>query len=56
MEALQNRRSYGKMECLPLWEGEDFGQAYGIQARCYWEHPWGTHGELREHIDNPLRT
>ncbi len=30
------------------------GRTYGIKARCYWEHPWGTHWELtgpwKEHI------
>ncbi len=36
------------------WEGEDFGKTYGIKARCYWEHPWETHWELRKHIGNPL--
>ncbi len=39
MEAPQNRRFYGKIECLPLWptytyiyigeKGEDFGQNIG---------------------------
>jgi len=62
MEALQNRRFYGKMECLTLWptyigeKGRTLGKTYGIKARCYWEHPWGTHGEPREHIENPFRT
>jgi hypothetical protein len=22
------------------------GKTYGTKARCYWEHPWGTHWEL----------
>jgi len=26
-------------------EGEDFGQNIGDNARCYWEHPWGTYWE-----------
>jgi hypothetical protein len=49
MEAPQNRKFYGKMECLPLWptylgeKGRTLGKTYGIKARCYWEHPWGTH-------------
>jgi hypothetical protein len=28
----------------------------GIKARYYWEHPWGTHWELREHIGNLMGT
>jgi len=49
-----HRRFYGKMECLPLWptyigeKGRTLGKTYGIKARCYWEHPWGTHWEPRE--------
>jgi hypothetical protein len=52
MEAPQNRKLYGKMECLPLWptyigeNGMTLGKTCGIKARCYWEHPWGTHWEL----------
>jgi hypothetical protein len=52
MEVPQNRRFYGKMECLPLWltyigeKGRTLGTTCGIKARCYWEHPWGTHWEL----------
>jgi len=51
MEAPQNRRSYGTMECLPLWptyigeKGRTLGKTYRIKVRCYWEHPWGTHWE-----------
>jgi hypothetical protein len=36
MEAAQNRRFYGKMECLPLWptyiveKGRTLGKTYGI--------------------------
>jgi hypothetical protein len=37
---------------LYRWEGEDF-KTYGIKARCYWEHPWGTRWE---HDGNPLGT
>ncbi len=33
-----------------LWE------TYLIKAKCYWEHPWGTHWELREHIGNVMET
>ncbi len=53
---------YGKMEFLPLWPtyiGEKrrtLGKTYGIKARCYWEYAWGTHWELREHIENLMRT
>jgi hypothetical protein len=52
METPQNRRFYGKMECLPLWptyigeKGRTLGKTHGIKVRCYWEHPWGTHWEL----------
>jgi len=28
----------------------------GIKVRCYWEYPWGTHWELREHIGNLMET
>jgi len=28
----------------------------GIKARCYWEHPWGTHWEPKEHIENLMGT
>jgi len=51
MEASQNRRFYGKMECLSLWptyigeKGRTLGKTYGTKARCYWGHPWGTHWE-----------
>jgi hypothetical protein len=56
MEAPQNRRLYGKMDCLPLWpiyifeKGEDLGKTYGTKTRCYWEHPWGTHWEPIENL------
>jgi len=62
VEAPQNRRFYEKMECLPLWPtyiGEKWrtlGKTYGIKARCYWEHPWETHWEPREHIRNLMGT
>ncbi len=32
--------------------GRTLGQTYGIEARCYWEHPWGTHWEYWEHSGN----
>jgi len=50
------------MECLPLLptyigeKGRTLGKTYGIKARCYWEHPWETHWELREHKGNMLGT
>ncbi len=53
MEASQNRRSYGKMECLPLWptcigeKGRTLGKTYEIKARCYWEHPWEPNGNFK---------
>jgi hypothetical protein len=41
---------------LPCSESvRTLGQTYGIKARCYWEHPWGTHWEPREHIENLIR-
>jgi hypothetical protein len=49
MEAPQNRKFYGKIECLwPTYMGEkgrSLGKTYGIKGRCYWEH-------LGEHIGN----
>jgi len=36
--------------------GRTLGKTYGIKVRCYWEHPWGTHWEPREHIGNALGT
>ncbi len=27
-------------------KGRTLGKTYGIKARCYWEHPWGTIWEL----------
>jgi hypothetical protein len=56
MEAPQNRRFYGKIECPPLWPtyiGEKewtLCKTNRIKARCYWEHPWGTHWELGGNI------
>jgi hypothetical protein len=53
---------YGKMECCTLWpmyigeKGRTLGKTYGMKARCYWEHSWGTHWELREHTENLMRT
>jgi len=58
MEARQNRRFYGKMVFLPLWPtyiGEK-GKTHGIKVRSYWEHPWGTHWEPREHIKDLMGT
>jgi hypothetical protein len=58
MKDPQNRRFYGKMECLPLWptyigeKGRTLGKTYGIRMRCHWEHVWGTHWEPREHVGN----
>jgi len=55
MEAPQNRRFYGKMECLPLWP---------IYI-CERGRTWAKHMALKEgaigntlgeHIGNPLRT
>jgi hypothetical protein len=62
MEAPKNRRFIGKIECLPLWptyideKGRTLDKTYGIEARCYWEHPRGTHWEPREHIRNLIGT
>jgi hypothetical protein len=58
MEAPQNIKFYGKMECFSLWptyigeKGRTLGKTYRIKARCYWEHIenlgniMGTHWEL----------
>jgi hypothetical protein len=27
-------------------KGRTLGKTYGIKARCYWEHIWGTQWEL----------
>jgi hypothetical protein len=62
IKAPQNKCFYGKMECLTLWptyvheKGRTLGKTYGIKARCYWNHPWGTHWEPREHIENLMGT
>jgi hypothetical protein len=58
----QNRIFYGKMECLPFQptyigeKGRPLGKTYGIKARCYWEHPWGTSKEPKEYIENVIGT
>jgi hypothetical protein len=62
MEALQNRRFYGKMECLPLWptcvseNWRTLHKTYGTKERCYWVHignQIGSHWELeRKHVGN----
>jgi len=36
--------------------GITLGKTYGIKTRCYLEHPWGAHWELREHIGNLMGT
>jgi hypothetical protein len=60
MEAHKNRKLYGKLKCLSLRpkytgeKGRTLGKTYGINARCYWEHPWGAHWEPLEHIGNSL--
>ncbi len=47
MEVPQNRRFYGKMECLPLWRSyigvkwRTLGKRREIKVRCYQKHPWG---------------
>jgi hypothetical protein len=52
MEAPQNRRFYGMMECLRLWptyigvKGRTLGKTYGIKVRCYSEHLGGHIGNL----------
>jgi len=43
--------SMERWNVLPLWptyigKGRPLGKTYGIKARCYWEHHWGTHWEL----------
>jgi hypothetical protein len=60
MEAYHNRIFCGTMECLLLWptyigeKGRTLGKTYGIKARCYWEHPWGTHWELELNMPPPF--
>jgi len=50
------------MECPPLQptyvleKGRTLGKTYGIKARCFWEHLWGTHWERKEHIRNLMGT
>jgi hypothetical protein len=62
MDTPKNRRLILKIECIPLWptyigeKGRTLGKTYGIKVRCYWEHPWGTHWDPREHIGNALGT
>jgi len=47
-----------RWSAFPFWpthvgeKGRTLGKTYGIKARCYWEHPWGTYWEPREHIWN----
>jgi hypothetical protein len=66
MDAPQNKRFYGKMECLPLWptylgeKGRTLGKTYGIKTRCYWEYPLGntlgTQGTCWEPDGKPFGT
>jgi hypothetical protein len=63
MEAPQNRRLYGEIECLPLWptylgeKGRTLGKTYGIKVRRCWEHPLGnTLGTHWESDGDPLGT
>jgi hypothetical protein len=50
--------SMERLQCFSLWpmyigeKGRTLGKTYGIKARCYWEHPGGTHWKPREHIGN----
>jgi len=37
-------------------KGRTLGKTYGRKVRCYWEHPWGTHWEPREHDENLMQT
>jgi hypothetical protein len=59
MEAPQNRRFYGKMECFSLWPtyigemGRTLGKTYRIKARCFWEKPWGTNWEKMKYKKKP---
>jgi hypothetical protein len=62
MKAPQSRRFYGNMKCFSFWptyigkKGRTLGKTYGIKARCYWEHPWGTHWHPIKHIGNLMGT
>jgi hypothetical protein len=62
MEAPQNRRFFGKVECLPLWpsyigeKGRTLGKKYGIKARCYWEHIQNIKGTCWEQRKNEKKS
>jgi hypothetical protein len=57
MEAPQNRRFYGKMECLPLWptyigeKGKTLGKTYGIKVGAI-GNTLGTLRACKEHVGN----
>jgi len=55
MEAPQNKRFYGKRECLPLWPTYVGDKTYAIKVRCYREHPWEHIGNLGN-IENMMGT
>jgi hypothetical protein len=50
------------MPSSPFWptyigeKGRTLGKTYAIKARFYCEQPWGTHWELKEHIENLMGT
>ncbi len=65
MEAPQNTKFYGKMECFPhlahlltlneqnkvnLEGGGLWAKHMGLKGGCYWEHPWGTYWEPDENL------
>ncbi len=37
-------------------KGRTLGKIYGIKVNCYREHPWGTHWERTENIENMMGT
>jgi hypothetical protein len=60
LEAPKKNGFFVKMECPPFahlyMSGENFGLwAYGIKVWCSWEHHWGVHWGLGEHIKNMVK-
>jgi len=54
MEAPQNKRFYGKMECLPIWptyineNRRTLGKTYGIKMRFIGNTLWEHIGNLKK--------
>jgi len=47
---------FGTPIYIEVLRGRTLGKTYGVKGRCYWEHPWGTHWEPTEQIENLVRT